>query len=98
MQITLNHDEIMDAVTQYVANQGIAITGKKIDVTMTAGRGSNGYTANVDLLQEDSVQTPPDSISDSDLDNTVNADGDEPPFEEEENNDKPNKTDSLFGE
>lgn len=47
MQITLNHDEIVNAIEQYVSNQGITVDGKKTEVNMIAGRGSNGFSATI---------------------------------------------------
>jgi len=49
MQITLDHTEIEQAITEFVANQGITINGKETNVTMVAGRGANGYSATVDI-------------------------------------------------
>ena len=90
MQITLNHDEIIDAVTQYIADQGIKIKDKKTEVTMIAGRGTNGYSATVDIVEitdTDSEETSTPVIKDEFVDETV-----------EESNETENTTDSLFGE
>jgi len=58
MQITLNHTEIEEAIIEYVGNQGISIQGKSTAVAMVAGRGSNGYSATVDILADSQVATP----------------------------------------
>jgi hypothetical protein len=58
MQITLNHREIEEAIIEYVSNQGISIQGKSTEVAMVAGRGSNGYSATVDILADNLVVTP----------------------------------------
>ncbi len=58
MQITLNHVEIEQAIIEYVGNQGISIQGKSTEVAMVAGRGSNGYSATVDILADSLIVTP----------------------------------------
>ncbi|RLB94477.1 MAG: hypothetical protein DRH26_01125 [Deltaproteobacteria bacterium] len=50
MQITLNQKEIEKAIITYVGQQGISIAGKKVDVTLIAGRGTNGMSASLDIL------------------------------------------------
>jgi len=62
MKIHLNQEEIQKALTEYINNQGINLTGKAVDVTLTAGRGSNGHYAEI------TISTPevPDTEEDSD--------------------------------
>lgn len=48
MQITLKQQEIEVAILQYVAKQGVTVTPNSA-VQMTAGRGENGITADIDL-------------------------------------------------
>ncbi len=50
MQITINENEIKDAIQTYVAAQGIGVEGKSVEVHLVAGRGSNGHTANIEIL------------------------------------------------
>ncbi len=50
MLITLNHTEITDAVTKYIGSKVVLSDDVKVEVTLTAGRGSNGYTATVDII------------------------------------------------
>ena len=52
MQITLNQSEIENAIITFVGSQGIAITGKNVDVTLTAGRGPNGMSASIDISND----------------------------------------------
>jgi hypothetical protein len=52
MKITLNQVEIEEALKQYVSGQGISVTGKSIEVNITAGRGPNGVTAELDIVSE----------------------------------------------
>ncbi len=49
MKITLVHAEIEAALINYVATQGIDISDKDVTVDMTAGRGGNGYTAEISI-------------------------------------------------
>jgi hypothetical protein len=61
MQITLNQDEIEKALKNYVASQGISITGKHVDVTLIAGRAPNGMSASINISNDDApsnVATP----------------------------------------
>lgn len=50
MLIQLRQSEIEDAVKMYVAAQGINLTGKKVDMNFTAGRGSAGITVDLDIV------------------------------------------------
>lgn len=88
MQITLNHVEIEEAIIEYVGSQGITINGKATEVTMVAGRGTNGYSATVDIYvrkpEEVDAKDPAGKIttsvpivefSDDDDGDTVEADG-----------------------
>jgi hypothetical protein len=61
MQITLNQDEIEKALKNYVASQGISITGKNVDVTLIAGRAPNGMSACINISNDDvpsNIPTP----------------------------------------
>ena len=49
MLIQLRQREIEDAVKMYVTAQGINLSGKKIDMNFTAGRGSAGITVDIDI-------------------------------------------------
>lgn len=49
MQITLNQDEIIDAVVAYVHGQISVAPNQKIEVDLKAGRGENGFTATLDI-------------------------------------------------
>ena len=51
MRITLIQDEIEVALKEYVANQGISISNKEIEIDITAGRGANGITASLDIVE-----------------------------------------------
>ena len=49
MQITLNQDEIIEAVVAYVHGQISVAPNQKIEVDLKAGRGENGFTATLDI-------------------------------------------------
>lgn len=51
MQILLNQREIETALVEYIGSQGITISGKHIEVTLTAGRAPNGMSATVDISE-----------------------------------------------
>ena len=50
MKITLEHDEIVTAIKNYVGGQGIDTGGKAVTVNLTAGRKENGHSAVVDIV------------------------------------------------
>ena len=65
MDITLKNAEINQALEEYVSNQGINLGGKHVEVTFTAGRGTNGNTAVVSIMNPEDAPsvTPVDSIN-----------------------------------
>ncbi len=68
MKIELNDSEIKDAVAAYVATQGVSTEDKDVQVTLRAGRGENGYTAEIEVS---AMKNPPavttNVVSDEDL-------------------------------
>lgn len=50
MLIQLRQNEIEEAVKMYVEAQGINLTGKKVDMNFTSGRGNNGLTVDLDIV------------------------------------------------
>lgn len=50
MQITLNQDEIIDAVKAYVRSQINIASNQDIVIDLRAGRGENGFTATLDIV------------------------------------------------
>lgn len=53
MQIQLNQAEISAAIKQYIEGSGIAIAGRSIDITYSAGRLKNtGLTAAIKISDE----------------------------------------------
>ena len=70
MQIQLKQSEIIAALKQYIANQGIVIAGKTVDIRFTAGRGQTGLSADISIednadflggqkFDEEFAKTPP---------------------------------------
>lgn len=55
MRVQLKQPEIIEALKQYVANQGINMSGKEMKVKFTAGRKDAGLSA--DLSIEDAPVT-----------------------------------------
>lgn len=49
MRITLVQNEIEEALKQYVESQGIV--GNFTDINIIAGRGANGFTAEIDIVK-----------------------------------------------
>lgn len=55
MQIQLKQTEIKKALEQYIANQGINLSGKSVDIQFTAGRKESGLTADIVIQDAPSV-------------------------------------------
>ena len=47
MKFILEQHEIKQALTEYITNQGIDISGQDTDISILAGRGENGYSATI---------------------------------------------------
>ena len=60
MNLSLNHDDIVTAIQAYVVNQGIQVTGKCLITTITCGRGANGTSAIVELVDGDAIAAGPE--------------------------------------
>ena len=56
MQIQLKQHEIVAAIKMYVAQQGINLAHRCVEVTFTAGRKESGLSADVSI--EDQVEVP----------------------------------------
>lgn len=54
MEINLNQDEIEQALKEYVGNTGLGIdlTDREIKIDLKAGRGENGHSANIVLVEK----------------------------------------------
>lgn len=60
MQISIKQQEITAAVRAFIVAQGINLDGKEFSVKYTAGRGTDGLTADIEILNKDM----PDLIDD----------------------------------
>lgn len=49
MQIIFKQTDIINALKLYVTSQGIALAGKSVDVSFTAGRGQTGISAELTI-------------------------------------------------
>lgn len=49
MLIQLKQNEIVTALKQYIAQQGINLTNKDVKITFTAGRKESGISADVEI-------------------------------------------------
>lgn len=109
MTITLNQAAIETALVDYITKMGINTQGKTTEVSLTAGRKENGYSADVTIItgleattsapvirsvQSTKVEEP---IAVQEVEEVV----DEAPFETEETQEeetvKPKKAANLFG-
>jgi len=55
MQITINENEMTQAIKEYIGNHGINISNKKLTVALAAGRGANGYSASVEIAEKETT-------------------------------------------
>lgn len=51
--ITLNEEEIVTAIKDYLNTQDVPTAGKEVEVNMVAGRGANGHSAIVSVKKEE---------------------------------------------
>jgi hypothetical protein len=52
MRITLQNDEIEEALKTYVSSVGINLDGKNVNLNIIAGRGTNGTSVEIDISSE----------------------------------------------
>ena len=60
MNLSLDHKDVTTAIEAYVINQGIQVTGKTLVTTITCGRGANGTSATVELVDENTIAAGPE--------------------------------------
>ena len=63
MQITLNQDEILEALKDYAFRVINVAPGNDITIDLKAGRGENGYTATLDIVPKRSTSIPDTPLS-----------------------------------
>jgi len=57
VQLTLQDDEIRDAISQYVSKQGIETSDKVVKIKIKSGRKGNGLTAIVSVENKPEPET-----------------------------------------
>lgn len=55
MQIILHEEDLRVAMANHLSTLGMDMSDKDLDISFTAGRGSNGYSACVDLSKKSDV-------------------------------------------
>lgn len=55
MQLSLKQSELVVAVRQYVAKQGLNLAGKDVTVLFSATRGEDGIKATIDIDEVDTT-------------------------------------------
>jgi len=81
MHIIVEEKEIIQAIREYVMNQGINTIGKELEVTLTAGR-KDGHTATVVISNSTSAVLGTASTSEPDVESFVEGNNTmEEPFE-----------------
>lgn len=66
MKLEINETEINNAIIAYVNTLGLDTTGKDVEVSIVAGRGSNGNKAEIEITEvkaQTDVKTPAPSLS-----------------------------------
>jgi len=76
MKITLSETDLKDAIQKYISRMGVDLSDKRVEVTMTAGRGTNGHTANLEILPLDLISND-DAREDTDAETPTADDSDE---------------------
>ena len=59
MNLSLDHQDMVDAVEDFVRNQGIRVEGKQMIINFACGRGANPASATVELISGDSIAAGP---------------------------------------
>lgn len=88
MQITLDQDEIHDALTDYVRQRISIKEDQNIEIDLKNGRGENGTTAIINITSSNAVSRVIQSVSTDDED-------DEPDVFGSDDEDEPRP--ALFG-
>ena len=88
MQITLDQDEIHDALTDYVRQRISIKADQNIEIDLKNGRGENGTTAIINITSSNAVSRVIQSVSTDDED-------DEPDVFGSDDEDEPRP--ALFG-
>ena len=52
MKIILEQKDLEKAVTAFIEDTGVCLVGKTVSLDITVGRGTNGNSATVDIIDE----------------------------------------------
>ena len=55
MRIQIDQEEIEVAIKDFITTQGINLDNTEVEIDLTAGRGSNGFTAVVAFTNKDTT-------------------------------------------
>lgn len=61
MQIVITQDEIIDAIKDYIGNQGISTRNRDISVELKMTRNPTAYTAAIDITRADVSAKAPEN-------------------------------------
>jgi hypothetical protein len=73
MRVTLNQDEIFEAVSDYLRDKLNLDKTASIEISFTAGRGPKGYTADVEITYEKSELASKFTAKTEELETTQDA-------------------------
>lgn len=62
MQITLNHEELLQAIESHARKLINIAPGNTLQIELKAGRGENGYSATLDIVPITSVPSQPAQV------------------------------------
>jgi hypothetical protein len=68
MLVSLKQTEIIAALKQYIASQGINLTDKIVDMAFTAGRRESGISVEISIEERNGVPNLPDRVANGDAD------------------------------
>ena len=62
MRITLNQQEIEQALRQYISSNGFLVPGKTVTFGFTAGRAPNGMSVDIDIVNDAQLAETPAAV------------------------------------
>jgi len=83
MQLRIDETEIHEAISDWISKEGLALEGKKVEIDMTAGRGTTGHYADITITRDDVVasaqeETPFKSNAELAADENTGTEEDQP--------------------
>ena len=85
MKLTINQTEIETAIAAFVETQGISLEGKNTTVSITAGRGEKGMSAEIDIVPDDKTGKDESSAAEEETTETTDDSSDNTGTSEEDN-------------